>query len=226
MQLVAFDLDGTLLDGATEGHWSALLADEGLLDRTPFEAFRADYLAGRLDISAYNAWQNAPYAALELDHLLELRRRLLEERVLPNVPAGARRLLDTARAQADLLVLATAASDFLCQPIAEALGFDALVATRLEWRGGRPTGRLMGAPAYQSGKLEHLEALLAQRGTRLDALADSWFYSDSFNDLPLLERVRHPVAVEPDEALFHIARERGWPILRWSDPADSGSPPR
>ncbi len=217
MRLVAFDLDGTLLEGATEGHWSSLLADEGLLERAPFERFRADYLAGRLDVAAYNAWQNRPYAELDPAHLLELRARLLTERILPNVPAGARRMVERARGEADLLVLATAASDFLCQPIAEALGFDALVATRLEWREGRPTGHLIGEPAYQAGKLAHLEAFLAARGTRLDALTDSSFYSDSFNDLPLLERVRRPVAVEPDEALLAIARERDWPILRWND---------
>ena len=213
MKLAFFDLDGTLLEGTTEGLWAALLAKQGLLDYTPFHGFRQDYLDGRLDIAAYNAWQNAPYRTLPLERLLQLRGQFLETDVLPRIPAAARALVDAERKGARQLVLATAASDFLAEPIAKALGFDALLATRLEWRDGRPSGAVVGEPCYQEGKLRRAEEHVLQLGLPPDAFEHASFHSDSFNDLPLLERVGRPVVVDPDDRLAAVARARQWPVL-------------
>lgn len=213
MKLAFFDLDGTLLDGTTEGLWAALLARQGLLDFGPFHGFRQDYLDGRLDIAAYNAWQNAPYRNLEVARLLELRDQLLHTEILPRIPTAARTLIAGERESASQLVLATAASDFLAGPIAKALGFDALLATQLEWRDGRPSGAVVGEPCYQEGKLRRAQQHLVHLGLDADALERASFHSDSFNDLPLLERVGQPVVVDPDDRLAAIAKARQWPVL-------------
>jgi len=215
MPIALFDLDETLIDGDSDYLWGRFLAREGVVDGARYEAenrrFYEDYLAGRLDIEAFLRHQLAPLAALEPDRLEALRARFLREEIEPRILPAARALVARHRARGDLPVIVTATNRFITGPIARLLGVEELIATEPE-RGpdGRYTGRHAGIPAFREGKVRRLQAWLAERGRDL---AGSWFYSDSHNDLPLLELVEHPVAVDPDPRLRRIARERGWPII-------------
>ncbi len=215
MAIALFDLDETLIDGDSDYLWGRFLAREGVVDGARYEAenrrFYEDYLRGTLDIDAFLRHQLAPLAALEPDRLEDLRGRFLREEIEPRILPAARALVARHRAAGDRPVIITATNRFITGPIARLLGVEDLIATEPE-RGpdGRYTGRHVGIPAFREGKVRRLRAWLAERG--LD-LAGSWFYSDSHNDLPLLELVEHPVAVDPDPRLARVARERGWPVI-------------
>ncbi len=215
MAIALFDLDNTLIAGDSDYLWGRFLADEGVVDGARYEAenrrFYEDYLAGRLDIEAFLRHQLAPLAALPPGRLEALRARFIREAIVPIVLPAARALIARHREAGDRPVIITATNRFITEPIAALLGVEDLIATEPE-RGpdGRYTGRHAGIPAFREGKVRRLEAWLAEHG--LD-LTESWFYSDSHNDLPLLERVAHPVAVDPDPTLERIARARGWPVI-------------
>ncbi len=131
----------------------------------------------------------------------------------PASPPAARALVQRHRDAGDLLVLTTATSRFLTAPIADELGFENLIATEPEIIGGRYTGKVAGTPNMREGKIARLEAWLAERRQQLEDFRESWFYSDSRNDIPLLSRVTRPVAVNPDPTLAALARARAWPVL-------------
>lgn len=215
MAIALFDLDNTLIAGDSDYLWGRFLADEGVVDGARYETenrrFYEDYLAGRLDIEAFLRHQLAPLAALPPARLEALRARFIREAIAPIVLPAARALIERHREAGDRPVIVTATNRFITEPIAALLGVGDLIATEPE-RGpdGRYTGRHTGIPAFREGKVRRLDAWLAGHG--LD-LTESWFYSDSHNDLPLLERVAHPVAVDPDPTLERIARARGWPVI-------------
>lgn len=213
MRLALFDLDQTLLDGDSDLEWSELLAEHGAQDAARTRAFHEQYHAGTLDIEAFFAFQLEPLARFPIATLLAWRERFVRERILPLIREEARVLVHDHRAMGHELVLITATNSFLTRPIADAFFIPHLVASEPEVVGGRFTGRLSGKPCFREGKLSKLEGWLARRGLRLDELPASYFYSDSHNDLPLLARVTHPIAVDPDPVLGAHARERGWPIV-------------
>ena len=213
MRLALFDLDDTLFDGDTDIVWSDMLAEEGVQDAARTRAYHEQYRAGTLDIDEFFAFQLEPLARHPLPVLLAWRERFLRERILPRIRDEARQLVREHEAFGHERVLITATNSFLTRPIAEALGIPHLVASEPERVGGRFTGRLDGPPCFREGKLAKLDAWLALRGLRLDELEASFFYSDSHNDLPLLLRVSHPVAVDPDPALRAHAQRLGWPVL-------------
>ena len=124
----------------------------------------------------------------------------------------ARKLVEKHRASGDLMMVITATNSFVTQPIAEAFGIEHLIGTVPEEVNGEFTGRVVGTPSFQEGKVSRLQQWLAERGQSL-ADFESWFYSDSQNDLPLLKMVNHPVAVNPDPVLESYAREQGWPVI-------------
>jgi len=127
----------------------------------------------------------------------------------------ARGLVERHRDAGDLVAIVTATNDFVTRPIADLFGVPTLIATELERDAqGRVTGRIRGTPAFREGKIERVERWLEGLGKRLDGFERSTFYSDSTNDLPLLERVSHPVATNPGQGLETVARERGWPVLK------------
>jgi HAD superfamily hydrolase (TIGR01490 family) len=128
---------------------------------------------------------------------------------------AARAVVEERRRAGDLIAVVTATNSFVTRPIAQMYGIENLVATELEVAGGRFTGRVTGEPCFQVGKLRCLDAWLAGEGWGLGDFAQSWFYSDSHNDLPLLEAVSHPVAVDPDPTLASHAASRGWQVLTW-----------
>jgi HAD superfamily hydrolase (TIGR01490 family) len=217
VKLALFDLDDTLLDGDSDWHWAQHLIDLGVLDRDDYERrnerFFAHYRAGTLDIREYLAFQLAPLAGRPREEIDGWHRGFMQARVRPIVHAKTPSLI-AAHAGA-LVAIVTATNRFITGPIARELGVAHLIATEAEQSpDGRFTGRPAGTPAFREGKVERLHEWLASLGRRFEEFDETWFYSDSHNDLPLLELVSRPVAVDPDPTLEGLARDRGWPILR------------
>jgi HAD superfamily hydrolase (TIGR01490 family) len=217
VKLALFDLDDTLLDGDSDWHWAQYLIERGVLDRARYErrnaAFHGRYSNGTLDIHEYLAFQLAPLAGRPREEIDEWHRGFMREKVRPLIHAKTPALLAS---HADALVaIVTATNRFVTGPIARELGVQHLIATEAEETpDGRFTGRPAGTPSFREGKVKRLDEWLACLGRRFEDFDETWFYSDSHNDLPLLERVSMPVAVDPDPTLEGRARERGWPILR------------
>jgi HAD superfamily hydrolase (TIGR01490 family) len=214
--LALFDLDNTLLTGDSDDEWLNFLVAEGVLERDTELAANADMVrryregrAGTLEFCEFYLRLFVPHA---MPALLAWREKYLREHIVPRIPTAARELL--ARHRGDLVVIATATNRFLTEPIARALGVEHLIATEPEIANGRFTGKVSGTPSFREGKLTRVEQWLAARSETLAGYAQSRFYSDSINDLPLLERVTHPVAVDPDPQLDALARARGWSVLR------------
>ena len=216
--IALFDLDRTLLTIDADEAWVEFLLNEGALDRARFEPAMRDvadrYRSGEIGIHEFCEFYLSTLPPHEPAQLEAWRARYLAERIVPAISPAARTLLAKHRAAGDLMVLTTAASRFLSAPIAGDLGFEHLIATEAEMAAGRYTGKVEGTPNMREGKVARLETWLAERGTTLAAFAKSWFYSDSRNDIPLLSRVTHPVAVNPDPTLAALARDRRWPVLQ------------
>ena len=214
MALAIFDLDNTLIAGDSDHLWGDFLVEKGLVDGAAYKAtndqFYQDYLNGRLDILAYLRFSLAVLARHDRDTLNRLHAEFMNDVIAPLMLPKAEALLDKHRQQGDFLLIITATNDFVTAPIAGKLGVDHLIATRAEQHDGRYTGDVEGIPCYREGKVERLRQWLSENGHTLDG---SWFYSDSHNDLPLLEKVEHAVAVDPDPVLEREALERGWPVM-------------
>lgn len=214
MTLAIFDLDNTLLGGDSDYLWGKYLVAQGLVDGEHYERenqrFYDDYRAGTLDIQEFLNFALRPLAETPLPLMLALREQFMHEKIEPIILPAARRLLETHRQQGHELLIITATNRFVTEPIAAALGVEHLLATDPEMVDGRYTGRVAGTPTFREGKVTRLMAWLEQHGRNLE---HAWFYSDSHNDLPLLELVPRPVAVDPDDTLRLHAEAKGWPIL-------------
>jgi HAD superfamily hydrolase (TIGR01490 family) len=214
MRLALFDLDNTLLSGDSDYEWGQFLVDRGILERDAYEAqnraYYEQYVAGTLDIHEYLGFALRPLAQHRPADLARWHADFMRSRILPMVSAQARALVRRHLERGDLCAIITATNSFVTAPIAGEFGVEHLVATEPESRDGRFTGRVAGTPCFREGKVRRLDEWLAGQGRRLDNFAESSFYSDSHNDLPLLERVSRPVAVDPDEALEREAARRGW----------------
>ena len=222
MRLTVFDLDHTLLNGDSDYGWGQFMVRHGLVDAEVYARknaeFYAAYQAGTLDQGAYLAFSLEPLTRYSMAELQAWHRQFMAEDIAPLMTARGRSLVRERLEAGDLVVIATSTNSFITRPIAQAYGVEYLIATDPEQKDGRYTGRIAGTPAFQEGKVERLHAWLRERGRQLDEFAQSWFYSDSTNDLPLLEAVTHPVAVDPDGALRRIAGERRWPVISLRDP--------
>lgn len=218
-RLTLFDLDNTLLAGDSDHGWAQFLIEAGVLDAGTYEErnakFFADYKAGQLDIHAFLDFQLAPLAEHEPAQLLAWRERFLAEKIRPMLLPAARAIVSQRLNAGDLVAVVTATNSFVTRPIAEMYGITNLVATEPEVAAGRFTGRVAGEPCFQSGKVICVEAWLGSQDRGLPDFYESWFYTDSHNDLPLLEAVTHAVAVDPDPVLTEHAAVRGWPIVSW-----------
>lgn len=214
MPLAIFDLDNTLLRGDSDYEWGQFLIAEGAVDpehaAREHDRYYADYVAGQLDIHAFLAFQLEPLARFDRATLEHWRKRFVLTRILPLIRPDARRLVAGHRHAGDTLVIITATNSFITRPVADEFGITHLLATEPERSGDRFTGRVAGVPCYREGKVARLAAWLARTG---HDLRGSTFYSDSHNDLPLLETVDHPVAVNPDPELRQRARAGHWPVL-------------
>lgn len=214
MSLAIFDLDNTLIAGDSDYLWGQFLVDEGIVDAAEYEAanakFYEDYKLGTLDIAAFLAFSLKPLAEHEPERLYRWRDRFVAERIAPLLLEPARQLISQHQAKGDTLLVITATNRFVSEPIVQGYGIAHLLATEPELLGGRYTGRFVGIPCFQEGKVKQLQAWLAKTG---ENLAGSWFYSDSHNDLPLLQQVANPVAVDPDAKLAAFAEVQGWPVI-------------
>ena len=214
MKLALFDLDNTLLDGDSDYAWAQFLIEEGVLHAGDYNAkndyFYERYKDGTLDIHEFLDFQLAPIARRPRAQLdawhSEFMRRKVRPMILPKAPALIARHSDA------LTAIVTATNRFITAPIASELGVPNLIATDIEEVDGAFTGKPRGTPTFREGKIDRVNEWLASRGHRLEDF-ESWFYSDSLNDLPLLERVTHPVAVDPDDTLRAHASARGWPVI-------------
>ncbi len=225
MSLALFDLDNTLLDGDSDYLWGQFLVENHIVERGYYERenqrFYDEYLAGSLDILEFLRFQLRPLAENDAERLFHWRDRFMEEKISPAMLEEARKLIAWHRSKGDIPVIITATNRFITGPIAVRFEIDHLLATEPEMKEGRYTGMVSGTPCFQDGKIVHLEAWLEEHGHSLE---DSWFYSDSHNDLPLLRLVTHPVAVDPDEILDRHAGIEGWPVISLRQPSTSRHP--
>ncbi len=214
LELAIFDLDNTLLGGDSDYLWGRFLVEHGHVDGEWYERenqrFYDAYKAGNLNIHEFLRFSLRPLAEHAPETLARWHGAFMAEMIAPIMLPRAHELLARHRAEGRLLLIITATNRFVTGPIAEAFGVDALLATEPATDGACYTGEVAGIPCFQDGKVRRLEAWLAETGHSLDG---AWFYSDSHNDLPLLERVDHPVAVDPDEKLTVHARARGWDVI-------------
>jgi len=212
--MALFDLDNTLLGGDSDYLWGEFLVNVGAVaedaHRRENQRFFADYQAGKLDVEAFLRFQLKPLADNDVGTLHAWRERFVSELIEPLVLTRGRELIEDHRRRDHHLAIVTSTNAFITRPIAELLGIEHLLATEPEFDGQRYTGRFVGEPCAGMGKVHRVNAWAERQGL---SLAGSWFYSDSYQDLPLLSHVEHPVAVDPDDALRSHASLHGWPIV-------------
>ncbi|GCL65040.1 HAD family hydrolase [Pseudaquabacterium pictum] len=218
-RLALFDLDGTLIPGDSDHAFGEFMVQLGWVDaeahRRANDAFYAQYQAGTLDIDAYIAFTTGAWRQRPLAEQAAASRRFITEVMQPQLLPPAFDLLRQHQQAGDLVAIVTATNEFITRPIADALGVPHLLAVRLlRDAEGRATGRIDGVPSFREGKIARVHQWLAGLGHQLSDFSASVFYSDSTNDLPLLELVSEPVATNPSPALEAIALQRGWRILR------------
>ena len=214
MALAIFDLDHTLLNGDSDYLWGEYMVANNIVDEAEYQrlnqSFLEDYHRGELDNDRYLSFALHPLTQHTIEALYEWRKDYVETWIKPIIATGAAALLDNHRKQGDALIIISATNFFITEPIAELLDIPHLLATHPEIINNRYTGNYLGTPTLKEGKVTVLNEWLKQKDHRL---SDSYFYSDSINDLPLLEQVGHPVAVNPDDALNQVAQKRQWPVM-------------
>ena len=214
MTLAIFDLDNTLIAADSDHLWGEFLCQRGVVDGADFarqnDRFYADYLRGALDIEAYLRFVLTPLAGRSLDEIAPWQREFMDEYIAPAMLPAADKLIAGHRERGHRPLIITATNELVTRPIANVIGVPDLLGCQVEIVDGRITGRSTGTRTYREGKVTRLREWLQQES---ESLAGAWFYSDSHNDLPLLELVDNPVAVDPDDELAAVARERGWPMI-------------
>lgn len=214
MPLAIFDLDNTLLSNDSDYLWGQFLVEQHIVDPQHYEEknrqFFEDYEKGTLDYDQYLRFALEPLTRYPIDQLNTWRKQFVEEMIKPIIAPGTPALIRQHRNRGDTLMIISATNLFITQPIADLLGVPFILATEPEIKQGQYTGNYLGIPTFQQGKVSALQQWLEKHQQNLNG---STFYSDSHNDLPLLEQVDHPVAVNPDETLERVALERCWPIL-------------
>lgn len=214
MTLALFDLDNTLLNGDSDHAWGMYLADIGAVDpkaqAEQQEHFYQQYLAGSLNIIEFCEFQFQVLKNTPLEQLYQWRNDFIDQIIQPMIDSGKPELLDKHRELGHKLLIITATNDFITRPIADRLKVETLIATTAEFIDQRYTGKIAGTPCFQDGKVKRLNDWCAQKQHTLE---NSFFYSDSMNDLPLLEQVTTPIAVTPDKRLRLHAKEHNWQII-------------
>lgn len=217
MNLALFDLDNTLLTSDSDFEWAQFLIEQRVLDREVYEArnleFYEQYKAGTLDIQKFLDFQLKPLSRHSRIQLDVWHNEFMAKIILPLIAPGARELIYKHMLGGDLCIIITATNRFVTAPIAQALGVNNLIATEPEQKNGEFTGQVSGTPCFREGKITRLENWLDNRNLTWLSFLESWFYSDSLNDIPLLNKVTRPVAVDPDTTLKSYAKKNRWPII-------------
>ncbi|MGZ5000298.1 MAG: histidinol-phosphatase [Methylomonas sp.] len=214
MSLAIFDLDNTLIADDSDYLWGQFLVDHGIVDKAYYEEankkFYEDYKRGDLNIVEFLDFCLTPLALHDAQQLYRWREQFVETMIKPVMLDAARELVEKHRSAGDTLLVITATNSFVTEPIVKLYGIDNLVATTPEFKNGQFTGKFLGTPCFQEGKVKRLQEWLESSQQSLEG---SFFYSDSINDLPLLKLVDKPIAVDPDEKLAEAAKLAGWPII-------------
>ena len=217
MDLAIFDLDNTLLAGDSDYQWGEFLIEIGVLNRAEHAAindqFYADYKAGQLDIYKFLDFQLKPLSQHSRAQLDAGHQQFMQTKLMPMMTEKSRALVEKHRANGDLMLIITATNSFVTNPIAKAFGIEYLIGTEPEEVNGEFTGKVVGTPSFQAGKITRLNEWLDSRNEALEDFNKTWFYSDSHNDLPLMKLVDAPIAVNPDPVLAQYARDNAWPII-------------
>lgn len=216
--IALFDLDHTLLPIDSDYEWGQFLCRVGAVDAEQFSRRNADffaqYQAGTLDPVAYLEFALGTLAQFPTGNLIALREQFMAEVITPAVLPAALNLVQRHHDQGDLVAIITATNRFVTEPIAQAFGVKHLLAAEPECdTEGKITGKLLGVPSSGAGKITHLQTWLAQQGQQLSDFSQSYFYSDSQNDIPLLSIVSHPIATNPNSRLASHAQAQGWQTL-------------
>lgn len=214
LSLAIFDLDNTLISGDSDYEWGQFLVENRIVDGKVYEQqnarFYEQYKAGTLDILSFLAFSLGPLAQHDVAQLNKWHKEFMQQKILPMIGDKARALVEKHRLANDTLVMITATNHFVTSPIAREFDITHLIATNPEMKNGRYTGKVSGTPCFQEGKVDRIQSWLESNKLSLE---DSWFYSDSHNDLPLLNLVKHPIAVNPDTQLKAEAERLHWPIM-------------
>ncbi len=214
MSLAIFDLDNTLLAGDSDYLWGEFLVERGIVNgeayRSANELFYQQYREGSLNIAEFLRFALKPLSEHATEDLYRWREEFVETSIKPILLPAAFEAVEKHRRNGDLLLVITATNRFVTEPIVKLYGIEHLIATSPEFREGRYTGDFEGIPCFQEGKVKRLDEWMALNKKDLH---NSWFYSDSHNDLPLLQKVSNPIAVDPDETLARFARENNWPVV-------------
>jgi len=216
MTLAIFDLDNTLLGGDSDHAWGEFVAEQGIVDpiehKEQNDQFYADYCNGELDIYAYQRFALSPLTTLNEAQRNELHQRFMQDKIEAMRLDKAQALVDYHREQGHTLMVITATNKFVTEPIVASHGIDILLATEGEIIDGMYTGEIAGTPCFAEGKVERLKQWIKQNNSN-ESIAESYFYSDSRNDIPLLAQVAHPVAVDPDDTLRKHAENNNWKVM-------------
>ena len=214
MRLAIFDIDNTLIAGDSDLLWGEFLCERNYVDSNVYKAehekYYKDYLSGKLYINNFLKFQLKVLGENDLNLLKKWRKDFFEEKIRPVILPKAYQLIDKHRNQNHDLLIITATNRFIVEPIASEFKIENIIACEPEIYNEQFTGKFTGTPSYAEGKVERFNDWLKTIGRRLE---ESWFYSDSHNDIPLMKEVNHPVAVDPDESLKNEAIKIGWPII-------------
>ena len=217
MNLALFDLDNTLLTSDSDFEWSQFLIEKKVLDRKEYESrnleFYEQYKSGTLDINKFLDFQLQPLSLHPRTQLDDWHNEFMAKKIMPQIAPGAYKLINEHMLGGDLCIIITATNRFVTEPIARILGINNLIATEPGQEDGEFTGQVSGTPCFREGKITRLEDWMDEHNLTWLSFLESWFYSDSLNDIPLLKKVTNPVAVDPDSTLEKYAKENNWPII-------------
>ena len=217
MNLALFDLDNTLLTSDSDFEWSQFLIEKKVLDRKEYESrnleFYEQYKSGTLDINQFLDFQLQPLSLHPRTQLDDWHNEFMAKKIISQIAPGAYKLINEHMLGGDLCIIITATNRFVTEPIARILGINNLIATEPGQEDGEFTGQVSGTPCFREGKITRLEDWMDEHNLTWLSFLESWFYSDSLNDIPLLKKVTNPVAVDPDSTLEKYAKENNWPII-------------
>ena len=212
-ELLIFDLDNTLLAGDSDRNWGIFLAEQKVVKSSYLdesEKFYNNYYDGSLDIDGFLSFCLKPLIENDMSYLLELRKQFIEDKIKPIITEPGREIINQAIEDDKTVIIATATNDFVTRPIADLFNVRTLISTEFEVINQKFTGKVLNTPCFREGKVSKVKKWVDDNNFDLSKAS---FYSDSFNDLPLLEKVKNPVIVDGDDKLLEIGKNRNWDCI-------------